>query len=73
MHLPVIIEGQERSIGSANSDGFAIVHLDEHIGDLLLRAGILRDGVLALGEAVHEAMGDALLESNCQTHAAAPP
>ena len=79
MYLPVFVKRQERSISPADADGLSVVHLHEHVGDLLLRAGILRDRIFTLGEAVHEAMRDVLkaivseeIEANCQTHAVTP-
>jgi hypothetical protein len=58
--MAVLTERQERSVSSANSNRFSIVHLDQNIGDLLPRASILWDRVLSLSKAVHESMRDAL-------------
>jgi hypothetical protein len=56
----VLVEGKKTAVSPDNFDGLSRLHFNENINRLLLCLSVLRQGILAMCEALHEALRDAL-------------
>jgi hypothetical protein len=56
----VLVEGKKTAVSPDNFDGLSRLHFNENINRLLLCPSVLRQGILAMCEALHEALRDAL-------------
>ncbi|MBR0875303.1 hypothetical protein JQ633_33435 [Bradyrhizobium tropiciagri] len=54
VYFALAVEGEESAVRPRNANRLAVVELDDDVGDLLLRAGVLRHGITTM-EAVASA------------------